>query len=79
MGDFAKAASETSIVRALLIGGPSDIPDRARTQMAGPRDEKIKIPHYGGYEHFARADLFDHDNTPDQVIYRWTMRTEMAE
>jgi hypothetical protein len=48
-------------------------------QTVTPLDEKIKIPHYGGYEHFERIGGLDEMSMAQQVIFRWTTRTEIAE
>jgi hypothetical protein len=79
MDDLAKATSEVSYVRAVLVGGPTEIPNLMRTRKVGPQEQKIKVPHYGGYEHFERADETGHDVATKQIVYRWTMRTEIAE
>jgi hypothetical protein len=73
---------DTSIsasVRAILEGGPASIPTALRTQAVSPLEEKIKLPYYGGYEHFERAGWLDEDTSPQGLIFRWTMRTEVAE
>jgi Family of unknown function (DUF5988) len=67
-----------SAVQAVLEGGPESIPAAQRTQEVSPFDEKIKLPHYGGYEHFERVGSLE-GNTVEQLVYRWTMRTEVAE
>lgn len=79
MEDLAKSTSATNSEWALLEGGPASIPNTLRTQQVGPADEKIKIPHYGGYEHFERVDGIDQLISLQQIVFRWTMRTEMAE
>jgi hypothetical protein len=63
---------------AVLEGGPADLPKTLRTGSAGMAQEKIKIPHRGGYEHFER-DGANAADTPAQITYRWTMRTKIAE
>jgi Family of unknown function (DUF5988) len=73
---------DTSIsasVRAILEGGPASIPTALRIQAVSPLEEKIKLPHYGGYEHFERTGWLDEDTSPQDLIFRWTMRTEVAE
>lgn len=67
----------TRTVRAILDGGPESIPQASRVQLVNSHEEKIKLPHYGGYEHFERTDLFGEDAT--EIIFRWTMRTKIAE
>jgi hypothetical protein len=73
------ANSTVAPLRALLHGGPESIPDESRVQLVGPLDDKIKLPHYGGYEHFERIGSLDVIGVPEEIIFRWTMRTEMAE
>lgn len=65
-------------VRAILEGGPESIPAASRIQEVSPLDEKIKLPHYGGYEHFERVG-WGENTSPQCLIYRWTTRTELAE
>ncbi len=55
----------------------------SRLHRVNPDDLKVKLPHNGGYEHFERvhasdAGTFDGDND-EQIIFRWTMRTKVAE
>ncbi len=63
-------------VLAVLEGGPVTLSEASRAQTVSAFTEKIKIPHYGGYEHFARTDEH-HENS--HIIFRWMMRTEVAE
>jgi hypothetical protein len=81
MGDTTRETSQRSYVQAVLEGGPPSIPQSLRTQTVTPLDEKIKIPHYGGYEHFERVsgDCPDEMSMAQQIIFRWTTRTEIAE
>lgn len=57
----------------LLLGGPGDIPGTMRLGRAAIVDGKVKIAHRGGYEHFELVG----DSLP--VVFRWTMRTKIAE
>jgi hypothetical protein len=77
--DAMRAAAETDLVQAVLEGGPASIPEPLRTQLVSPDAGEIKIQHYGGYEHFERNGKSDHDSPPQRAIFRWTMRTEIAE
>jgi hypothetical protein len=73
----------------VLEGGPASFPEAWRVQAVGPQEEKIKIPHYGGYEHFERVGGLDGNGLDGngldgngacrEVVFVWTMRTEMAE
>jgi hypothetical protein len=76
---MATGTPEISSVQAVLRGGPATIPAASRVQEISPYAEKIKLPHYGGYEHFERMASLVEDTSCRQVIYRWTMRTELAE
>lgn len=67
-----------SMIEAVLVGGPNDLPATIRTQRL-PRDgQKVKIHHRGGYEHFER-DTTSSTPSPDPVVFRWTTRTRVAE
>lgn len=79
MKDTAAGTAEIIAVQAVLQGGPASIPAAARVQEVGPLEEKIKLPHYGGYEHFERMASLVEDPSGREVIFRWTMRTEVAE
>jgi hypothetical protein len=60
---------------AVLEGGPTSLPEGVRRQPAPVGDDRIKVPHLGGYEHFERSDRVD----GDAAVYRWTARTRIAE
>lgn len=79
MEETQGTTSAVTSVRAVLEGGPASIPVASRIQTVGPHDEKVKLPHYGGYEHFERADEYDMNGACQEVVFRWTTRTEMAE
>jgi hypothetical protein len=64
-------------VAITLRGGPADIPDDARVHHVDTDQEAVKLPHRGGYEHFVRDDAGRPREEP--VVFRWTMRTEIAE
>lgn len=68
--------STISSVLAVLEGGPTTLSEVTRTQTVSAFAEKIKIPHYGGYEHFERTDELLGNS---HIIFRWRMRTELAE
>jgi hypothetical protein len=71
-----EVSTVSSILLAVLEGGPMTLSEVSRTQTISAFAEKIKIPHYGGYEHFERTDELQENN---YIIYRWSMRTEVAE
>jgi Family of unknown function (DUF5988) len=77
--DTAREDADTDLVQAVLEGGPGSIPELLRTQLVSPNAGKIKIQHHGGYEHFERESKPDHENPPQPAIFRWTMRTKIAE
>jgi hypothetical protein len=64
-------------VEAVLVGGPSDLPEDVRAQRLSPDQYKIKVPHHGRYEHF---ELTDGEPVPAApLVLRWTTRTRVAE
>lgn len=68
-----------NVIQVILEGGPENIPEASRLQTVSPLEEKIKLPHYGGYEHFERAGRPDKNPSGGRLTYRWVMRTETAE
>jgi hypothetical protein len=65
------------VIDVVLEGGPATFPAEWRSHRV-PRDqEKMKIRHYGGYEHFERVATPDRDDAP--VVFRWIGRTRIAE
>lgn len=79
MDDVTQITAPVNSVRAILLGGPLTIPDEKRVQLVSPLDEKVKLPHYGGYEHFERIAAFDASAIAAEIAFYWTMRTEIAE
>jgi hypothetical protein len=79
MRTIATGGAEINSVEAVLEGGPDTIPTASRIQEVSPLDEKVKLPHYGGHEHFERVGVLVEDISCRQVLFRWTMRTELAE
>lgn len=68
-------------VPAILEGGPTDLPEDLRTRRVVRTDRKVKIPHRGGYEHFELVPRHDGEDADDHApaVFRWTMRTKIAE
>jgi hypothetical protein len=73
------------LINVSLQGGPEAIPRTVQVEKSKLEDGKLKIEHLGGYEHFERAAL-DHGpdgkRNPDtglEEIFRWTLRTKIAE
>ena len=79
MENIAAEPPSTDCVLAVLKGGPTSLPQESRTQTVGQLAEKIKIMHYGGYEHFERIGTSQERSRPGEIIFQWTMRTEIAE
>jgi Family of unknown function (DUF5988) len=77
--DTAKSAAPGNLTQAVLEGGPETIPESQRAQLVNAHDAKIKIPHYGGYEHFERNGESHRDDRHQPATFHWTMRTEIAE
>jgi hypothetical protein len=64
------------LIEAWLDGGPSEFPLAARLCITPSGTTKIKVPYLGGYEHFEQVPAAS-GHTP--VVFRWTMRTKVAE
>jgi Family of unknown function (DUF5988) len=79
MEEPVKDALGAYSIWAILEGGPESLPEASRLQVVSPFDDKVKIMHYGGYEHFERTDLLFEGSSSPQIIYRWTARTQIAE
>jgi hypothetical protein len=68
-----------------LQGGPDSIPRTVRVERSKLQDGKLKIEHLGGYEHFERTaserdpEGGHHDSDGRSEIFRWTLRTKIAE
>ena len=75
----ARINAQIDFVEAVLVGGPDTIPAASRIREVSPFDEKVKLPYYGGYEHFERVRSLVEDTSCLQVMFRWTTRTELAE
>jgi hypothetical protein len=60
-----------SAVHVVLVGGPSGIPRSLVVSRTLAANEKLKVCHLDGYEHFVRdPDLGN--------VFVWSMRTSMA-
>jgi hypothetical protein len=69
----------SELIDVLLEGGPADIPAAARVRRVDAGDEKVKLPHRGGHEHFERTDERRWQDGVARVLFRWTVRTRVAE
>lgn len=78
MHDPTDSTYSVEVTRAVLAGGPVDIPAGMRVCDVPAGQEKIKVPWCGGYEHFERVESPRYD-PDDAVVYRWTFRTRVAE
>jgi Family of unknown function (DUF5988) len=74
--DSHRSGHET--IRVVLEGGPADLPSEMRLHQAVLANRKVKLPRYGGYEHFELVDS-DRQETGASPVFRWTMRTKVAE
>jgi hypothetical protein len=68
----------SDLIDVVLEGGPAEMPLDLRICRASAGAEKIKVPYYGGYEHFVRPDLPARP-LDQRVVYRWIGRTRVAE
>ncbi|WP_345475579.1 DUF5988 family protein [Actinoallomurus oryzae] len=78
MAKIDRLTSGEDTFEAVLIGGPADIPMAARTVRAAATETKIKLRHRNGYEHFEIVSDPD-GRRAERAIFRWTMRTKIAE
>jgi len=70
--------SPEAVVDAILQGGPADIPADQRMLPVATDAVKVRVKRLGGYEHFERADGAQ-PAAGEPVVFRWTMRTRIAE
>ncbi|MFV2112547.1 DUF5988 family protein [Micromonospora sp. LOL_025] len=70
--------ADDNLVDVVLEGGPADLPPGRRLLKAVAAGERVKIEHYGGYEHFERQTGADPADD-GAIAFRWTMRTRIAE
>ena len=79
MGNSADKASAADLILAVLVGGPTSLPEEWRAPKVSPFAEKIKVPYCGGYEHFERLPPIETTAVPEEIVFHWTMRTKVAE
>lgn len=79
MGTHADGTSTVNSILAVLVGGPASLPEATRIQEVSPFAQKIKVPYYGGYEHFERTCPLEENALSAQITFSWTTRTELAE
>ncbi|MFJ2264537.1 DUF5988 family protein [Streptomyces sp. NPDC087844] len=76
MTEESTPSHDGEMIDALLQGAPEGMPTSVRAGRSAVADRKLKIPHYGGYEHF---ELVENPAENSQAVFRWTMRTRIAE
>jgi len=67
----------TATIAVVLEGGPTDLPPAVRSLRIPAEDQKVKIAHRGGYEHFERGERSHPDDAG--VVFHWTTLTKVAE
>ncbi|WP_143060655.1 DUF5988 family protein [Amycolatopsis tolypomycina] len=78
MQKIVEEVSAVNPVTVRLVGGPASIDGAARVREVDAREDKIKLPHQGGYEHFERVAETPAGARPVPEFH-WTMRTKAAE
>ncbi len=63
-----------TMVDVVLQGGPAGLPGSSRIRSEPDHVDTIKVPYHGGYEHFRRTQ-----DAGFPAVFRWTMRTRVAE
>ena len=69
---------EPETIHVILEGGPSYLPTEMRLHRSILADRKVKIPCRGGYEHFELTGN-DRPRTDCSPVFRWILRTKVAE
>jgi hypothetical protein len=72
-------ALRAGFVRVVLEGGPTALSGTERTVQVSDAVQKIKVQHEGGYEIFERVADPSIMDTSQTVVFRWSMRTKIAE
>ncbi|QIS13537.1 DUF5988 family protein [Nocardia arthritidis] len=67
----------SNAARAVLEGGPADLPTRVVT--VTPPGTEIKVQYKGGYEHFEATPRLQDTAEGPLRVYAWTYRTAIAE
>ncbi|MFF3392638.1 DUF5988 family protein [Streptomyces sp. NPDC002669] len=65
----------TEALKAVLEGGPDDLPDRI-VPLTGPGPD-VKVPFRGGYEHFRATTRHRETAEGPLPVYEWWERTEI--
>lgn len=74
MAELNPPAAADGYVDIVLEGGPVTLPAGERNRRGQVDEDRIKVPYYGGHEHFERVDRHQRP-----VVYRWITRTRVAE
>ncbi|GGM65443.1 hypothetical protein GCM10012275_39980 [Longimycelium tulufanense] len=67
----------SNAVKAVLEGGPEDLPERIVP--ITPPGVELKIQFKGGYEHFKVTPRHEDTSEGRLPVYEWFERTEVAE
>lgn len=68
-----------TMIKALLVGGPSEFPVEQRMQIIDSLDETIKFPFHSGCEQFRYAGTFERLIDEEFAIFGRSTRTVLAE
>jgi hypothetical protein len=79
MNDLGSRSRGNGTITIVLVGGPADIPESVRPRTVAATERKIKLAHRGGYEHFELVDELVSTDADGPAVFRWTMRTKIAE
>jgi hypothetical protein len=74
---YAVSPETGDTIEAALEGGPATLSAARRRVRIAHDVEVMKVPHYGGYEHFERTETRLPGDGP--VVFRWSSRTNIAE
>ena len=77
MDELDQPTTTHATIRAVLQGGPVDLPDAVRFRQEALEGPYLKVPYRAGYEHFERDP--DPGQAGSPAIYRWVARTMIAE
>jgi hypothetical protein len=66
-------------VNAVLEGGPTGLPEPERIRHVPPGEFKVKVSFLNGYEHFIATGEHVPLMQGAVRIFRWEMRTKIAE
>ena len=65
--------------RVVLSGGPDYVPSSDRHRLVEDLGQNVKLPCYGGYEHFTFIGDYEVVEGKQVAVMRWCGRTAMAE